>query len=557
MNAVRGKILIADDDPTVRIVLTKLFEKSGFEVIAAQNGKEAVERLTSDILAVILDLDMPEMNGIGCLRYIRQHMEDISPIMLTANEDISSAVEAMRSGAFDYITKPFNPRKLTALVDKAIATDAQARRLHQVEAELAHAREHEIEMAARIQQTLLMGAPPRNFKGLEIANATIPSHKVDGDFYDFIAVDSQHLDVIVGDVMGKGIASALMGAATKSYFMHVIHESGCAACHSNAYPEPDAIVSGVHAAMIHQMEALETFVTLCYARFDMALRQMRFVDCGHMRTIHYRCQTGDCTLLEGVNMPLGFPETVPFTLHTESFAPGDIFFFYSDGLTEAMTAEGQLFGEERLTALVPKYAAVPPDQIIHRIWKDIVAFSGSETFRDDFTCVVVKITPFRLIPSDSHRAVSAPSEKHGEFSMKFSSDLSELSRIRHFVRDGCIAVFPQLLNEDRISMIELAVTEVVTNIIRHAYGGVSDKPIEISIGFENNALMIEFLDQGKSFDPDRAPPPKFDGSREGGFGLYIISHIADDVVYEKRQNNTNRTLLKIYPGHGPDSDPDV
>lgn len=249
-------------------------------------------------------------------------------------------------------------------------------------------------------------------------------------------------------------------------------------------------------------------------------------------------------------MPLGFPETAPFTLHTESFAPGDLFFFYSDGLTEAMTSEGQLFGEDRLTALIPQYAAVPPDQIIHRIWKDIVAFSGSETFRDDFTCVVVKITPFRLISSGSL-------EKHGEFSMKFSSNLSELSRIRHFVRDGCIAVFPQLLNEDRISMIELAVTEVVTNIIRHAYGGVSDKPIEINVGFENNALMIEFLDQGKGFDPEQAPPPKFDGSREGGFGLYIISHIADDVVYEKRQNNTNRTRLKIYPGHGSDGVPDV
>ncbi len=557
MNTARGKILIADDDPTVRIVLTKLFEKSGFEVIAAQNGREAVERLSRDILAVILDLEMPELDGIECLRYIQQHMGGISPIMLTASEDISSAVEAMRSGAFDYITKPFNPQKLIALVDKAIATDAQAKRLRQVEAELAKAREQEIEMAARIQQTLLMGAPPQNFKGVEIANTTIPSHKVDGDFYDFIVIDSQRLDVLVGDVMGKGIASALMGAATKSYFLRVIREVGCSACQGDVYPEPDAIVSRVQAAMIHQMEALETFVTLCYARFDLASSQMRFVDCGHMRTIHYHCQTGDCSLLEGVNMPLGFPETLPFTLNTVSFAPGDFFVFYSDGLTEAMTPEGRIFGEDRLTVLVQGCADAPPDRIIHRVWKNIVTFSGSETFRDDFTCVVVKITPPDTMRAGVTAAASTLPSSPTPTSMTFFSDLKELSRVRHFIRDGCLAVFPRLLNEDRISMIELAVTEVVTNIIRHAYEGVSDRPIDISIGFESDALTIEFLDQGKSFDPNRAPPPKFDGSQEGGFGLYIISHIADDVVYEKRRNNTNCTRLKIYPGRGANGDPDI
>jgi phosphoserine phosphatase RsbU/P len=535
MNPHRGKILVADDDPIIRAVLQRIFEKTGFEIISARNGKEAVDLLSNEICAVILDLDMPVMDGIECLRFIRKNFPNLSPIMLTASNEFSSAVEAMRNGAFDYITKPFNPRQLLALVDKAIETDAQAKRLRRVEAELARAREREIETASKIQQTLLMGAPPNDFKGMQIANWTIPSQKVDGDFYDFIVIDSNCLDVVVGDVMGKGIASALLGAALKSYFLRVIHELERAGISRDAPPEPDAIVARVQSAMVHQMEELETFVTLCYARFDLLRKQMRFVDCGHMRTIQYHQGTRTCTLLQGVNMPLGFPEIEPFTQITVPFAAGDFFFFYSDGLTEAMNSDGLLFGEERLVTSVKTSSAYPPNEIIEKVWIDIVSFSGSDAFRDDFTCVVVKID----LPE------SASLLPNAEAKMTFSSDLKELSGIRQFVRNFCRTIPEPLLGENRISLIELAVTEVATNIIRHAYSGQSDATVQVAARLFPEMLFIEFVDKGKGFSPETIPQPEFNGSREGGFGLYIVSQIVDDVVYSRGKDNTNHTRLKI------------
>lgn len=535
MDPHRGKILIADDDPIIRAILQKLLEKSGFEVIAAQNGKEAIDLLSNEIRAVILDLEMPVMGGIECLRSIRKNIQDLSPIMLTASEDFTSAVEAMRSGAFDYIIKPFNPEQLIALVDKAIETDAQAKRLRRVEAELAKSREQEIETASKIQQTLLMGVPPKNFKGMEIANRTIPSEKVDGDFYDFITIDSQCLDVVVGDVMGKGIASALMGAALKSYFLRVIHELGFSCVHKGLPPEPDAIVGRVQSAMIHQMEEQETFVTLCYARFDLSRKQMRFVDCGHMRTIQYHQKSQTCSLLQGMNMPIGFPETEPFTQVVVPFCKGDFFFFYSDGLSEAMDSEGRLFGEERLVGSVKASSGFSPNEIINHVWTDIVTFSGTETFRDDFTCVVVKIDP----PD------SVMLQPDAESRMTFSSDLKELSGIRQFIRGFCETIPEALLGEARISMIELAVTEVATNIIRHAYSGRSNALVEVAARLFPDMFLIEFVDKGKGFNPEKVPHPKFDGSRNGGFGIYIVSQIMDDVVYYRDKDNTNHTQLKI------------
>lgn len=535
MSSHRGKILIADDDPVIRAILQRIFEKSGFEVISARNGKEAADLLSDEISAVILDLEMPIMDGIECLRFIRKNYPDLSPIMLTASNEFSSAVEAMRNGAFDYITKPFNPKQLIALVDKAIETDATAKRLRIVEAELARSREHEIETASKIQQALLMGIPPKNFKGIEIANRSTPSQKVDGDFYDFIVINSQCLDVVVGDVMGKGIASALLGAALKSHFLRVIHELEFSCVHKGPPPEPDAIVGRVQAAMIHQMEELETFVTLCYARFDLFKKQMRFVDCGHMRTIQYHRDSQTCSLLQGVNMPLGFPETDPFALITVPFVNGDFFFFYSDGLTEAMNPDGLLFGEERLVASVNANSALSPNEIIKKVWFDIVSFSGSEAFRDDFTCVVVKID----LPD------SVILQPDAESKMSFSSDLKELSGLRRFIRSFCKTTPELLLGEDQISRIELAVTEIATNIIRHAYGGQSGAFVQVAARLYPEMLLIDFIDTGKGFNPATVPHPQFDGSREGGFGIYIVSQIMDDVVYSRGMDNTNHTQLKI------------
>jgi anti-sigma regulatory factor (Ser/Thr protein kinase) len=186
-------------------------------------------------------------------------------------------------------------------------------------------------------------------------------------------------------------------------------------------------------------------------------------------------------------------------------------------------------------ASVETSSAYSPNEIIERVWIDIVSFSGSDAFRDDFTCVVVKID----LPE------SAALQPNAESKMTFSSDLKELSGIRQFIRNFCKTIPEPRLGEDRTSLIELAVTEVATNIIRHAYSGQSDAVVQVSARLFPEMFLIEFVDKGKGFRPETIPQPKFDGSREGGFGLYIVSQIVDDVVYSRGRDNTNCTQLKI------------
>ena len=527
------KVLIADDDPVIRALVKGILRKAGYDVVVAENGLRALELMTDQIGAVLLDLHMPEMDGLECLRAISSKYKGLSPIMLTASDDVSNAVEAMRYGAFDYITKPFNPKKVLALVKKSSQAYEQTRRLQKVEAELARAREHEIFVASEIQRTMLLGQPPDDLKGLGVANLTIPSQSVDGDFYDFFKPNDHSLDLLVADVMGKGIMAAFLGAAMKSRFLRVMNELG-AFSGRHDQPSPEQIITAVHAGMIKQMEELETFVTLCYGRFDLKAGEFIFVDCGHVRTIYHNAHANKITLLQGVTMPLGFPETDPFKQIVQPFTAGDLFVFYSDGLTEATNPKGEMYGEERLTDLIFQNAGLENENLLKTVRQSIESFTGSKTFDDDFTCVLVRIDP------DQNGALIAAMDK-----LEIESDLDELAGVRLFVRNFCEAVPDNRIGTERIDKLEIAITEVVTNIIRHAYKNQKGRKIVIDAGLYDEKLVLMVYDRGCGFDPEDVPPPEFDGSKYGGFGVFIIRESVDKVTYSRNDEGKNCTCLTL------------
>ncbi|MFP4194398.1 MAG: SpoIIE family protein phosphatase [Desulfobacterales bacterium] len=531
-------VLVADDDSGTRLLLRRKLEKSGYNVICAKTGQEAINRLSGEVSSAVLDLKMPDGDGLYCLRYIRRNFPDMAPLMLTASDNVANAVEAMKQGALDYVTKPFNPGQVAALVDKSVDACRQSRRLRTAEKKLEQARRHEIFVASQIQQTLLLGKPPRGLSELDIARLTIPSSKIDGDFYDFIHISPQTLDVVVADIMGKGIMAAFMASALKSSFLRIINDY-LSRTGPGQVPEPEQIVSSVHEAMIEQLRELETFVTFCYGRFDLERFRFIFVDCGHVRTLHYKKDENRVELLRGANMPLGFPETAPFQQFTVPFAPGDLFFFYSDGVTEAANQEGRLYSEDRLVALIEENAQNPAaDDLVRSVHRDVTKFTGTDVFTDDFTCVSIKIRH----PEYSTKAV----EKQG---LKVESRLENLKKVRSFIRGFCELHAAGRLDELRISQVEVAATEVVANIIKH---GLDQEPghfIDICAEAFADRIEVEFTDQGRPFDPQNIQPPVLDGTRENGMGCYLISQFVDNISYtrdDKTGSNCARIKIMLF-----------
>lgn len=117
------KILIVDDELNMRLVLSAMLKKEGFDVSCAANGREALQILQSHKTAVVItDLKMPDVDGMELLTGISERYPEIPVIMITAHGTIATAVEALKKGAFDYITKPFDLDDLRNVVAKAIKT---------------------------------------------------------------------------------------------------------------------------------------------------------------------------------------------------------------------------------------------------------------------------------------------------------------------------------------------------------------------------------------------------------------------------------------------------
>ena len=390
--------------------------------------------------------------------------------------------------------------------------------------ELARAREQEVEIGFRIQQTLLLDQPPRDLPGVSVAALTIPSQRIDGDFYDFFNHMNTCLDVIVGDVMGKGIPAALLGAATKSHFLQALSRLISLSARGTL-PDPKDIVTLAHSEVARQLIDLESFVTVCYARFDLVNRKVDIVDCGHTTTIHFHAATGKTTLLPGENLPLGVSEREIYEQISVSVEPGDVLLLYSDGLTETRNTDGELFGIDRLAECVRAHGRLEPRDLIEQIRLAAVAFSDSERFGDDLTCVAIRI---------DERELPLVREE-----ITILSDLKQLATARAFVRDVCSKLSDPALDEATVSQLELAVTEAASNVMRHAYRGRDDREIQLDAEAFADRIVFRLHHLGESFDPDAVRVPSFDGSQEGGFGMYIIAWSVDEVRYHRDERGRN------------------
>jgi anti-sigma regulatory factor (Ser/Thr protein kinase) len=132
-----------------------------------------------------------------------------------------------------------------------------------------------------------------------------------------------------------------------------------------------------------------------------------------------------------------------------------------------------------------------------------------------------------------------------ESELEIPCDIRRTSDVRRFIRDFGLTEPGADAWKDRLEMLVLAATEVATNIIRHACGHRPEARIRIVARKKPDSLEISFFDQGDAFDPGAVPPPRFDGSREGGFGLYIISHAVDEYTYTHDAEGNNCTRLLV------------
>jgi serine/threonine-protein kinase RsbW len=127
---------------------------------------------------------------------------------------------------------------------------------------------------------------------------------------------------------------------------------------------------------------------------------------------------------------------------------------------------------------------------------------------------------------------------------EFRSDVRELTAMRAMVRDACARVWGPDAGAEALGRLELALAEAAANVVLHAYGGEAGRPIEMTVEVDPDRVIVSLAHHGRDFDPEAVPPPVFDGTREGGFGVYLIRESVDEVEYFREDARRGVRMVK-------------
>lgn len=320
-----------------------------------------------DFLAVILAA-LSNLVALQSLTLLAQPMPSLHTSAWTALSGLSLALLA--STAVAWRGRPIPEETFAPLLKTQLGAERERLKA-------------ELEVAQRAQQQMLPDEPPQ-LPGFDIAAICRPSKDVGGDLYDFINLPDGRLGIVVADVSGKGVPAALYMTLTKGLLASVAVEKS----------DPGDILREVNR---HLYEACrkKVFVTLFLGVLDPFTRTLTYARAGHNPTVWRSPSQGTTELLRPGGMGLGLNQGKIFNttlkVATLQLAPDDALLFYSDGITEAMNAKQEEYGEERLMAVAAQTDALKASATLDTIMADVKAFLGSIAPQDDQTLVVLKV----------------------------------------------------------------------------------------------------------------------------------------------------------------------
>lgn len=241
--------------------------------------------------------------------------------------------------------------------------------------------ERDLDLARKIQQGLLPSSIP-NVNKLDICGQMIPAMQVGGDYYDLIKISNSKIFVVVGDVSGKGLSASLYMAKLQTMIQ--------LACTIDKSPKQ--ILVDINKRLYESLER-SWFITMTLALFDSEKNTVKFCRAGHMPLLTANNGTIKSYKTQGIGVGLESGVIFESSLVEEevNFTPGQIFAFFSDGITEAMNESNDFFGEDKLSELLKNKSAKNSNDIMDEIWESLTRFRGRAEQNDDMTMVLVKV----------------------------------------------------------------------------------------------------------------------------------------------------------------------
>jgi phosphoserine phosphatase RsbU/P len=447
---------------------------------------------------------------------IKELISDVSRLSLG---HLDTHIQINSNDELGLLAQAFN--KMTADLKKSIEENIRERaEKERISAELG--------VAAAIQSSMLPDIfPPFPDRAeFDLYASMVTAKEVGGDFYDFYFIDNDNLALVIADVSGKGVPAALFMMITKT----LIKDSSY--CKS-----PKSVLESVNKKLCENNKA-DMFVTVFMGIYNIPDGKFVFLNAGHNPPL-IKKRGGAYEFLETEpGYVLAWMKNAKYKDTEISLEPGDVLYFYTDGVTEAMNGKRELFGEERLLAVLNANRDAALIELLTAVKREVDNFEDGVEQTDDITMLALKVN------GGAVHSVEAPEEAEKKLEIKASFE--NLNKVLGFItteldRRGC----PHDIQEN----IEVAVEEIFVNISDYAYSPDNGKTV-ISISVTDK-IVIRFEDTGVPYNPlDKAEPDLNKPLMErdiGGLGVFLVKKLMDNVEYTRVGN---RNVLIMTKGMG-------
>jgi len=393
------RVMVVDDtEANIDVLIETLGDD--YKVVVAMDGISALEdikRNPPDL--ILLDIMMPEMDGYEVCKKLKEKetTRDIPVIFLTALKEEGDEARGLELGAVDYITKPFNPNLVNARVRNHLELKRHKNHLEELvhaktleivkhqrlEYQLRSAKEkidNELSIASQIQNSFLPSTipPVSNRRKFDLHAVMTPARKVGGDFYDFFRLNDENLVLIIADVSDKSIPAALYMMVSRTMFRSL----------SRQIKSPAKVLAEANNLICEENET-GMFVTAFLAYYNIATSTITFANAGHLPGILIEPSGAARVISRQHGMALGIMPMVDYEDTSIQLVAGQTVFLYTDGVTEALSPQGEMFGTAKLVKLLNQSVGLDLSQLLVHIDASLKEFQQGHQY-DDITMLALK-----------------------------------------------------------------------------------------------------------------------------------------------------------------------
>jgi len=550
-------VLVADDDVTNRLLLEAILRKEGYDVIHAEDGREAVEvfeRERPDL--VLMDIRMPELDGYQATELIKAMSGDVfvPVIFLTANSDIDSMVKSVEAGGDDFLAKPYNRIQLQTRINALMRIRELYSTVRQQRNELIlHQKrlERERQMAKRLFANIIHTG---SLDQPNIKYLLSPMSLFSGDILLAAPKPSGGVHVILGDFTGHGLAAATGALPVSSIFYGMTAKGYSIA----------EIVTEINTRL-KTILPVDMFLAACLIDIDTTTHTLTVWNGGLPPLVVYAArQLAVSQRIPSQHLPLGIIDGESFSRRVEvvGIQQGDRIYICSDGVLETQNQQGEMFGRDRFAALFE--AGLAPQVLFDTILDRLSDFQAGSLQQDDVTLLEICYDQSLL----EQRGATIEEEEGGRgrlsatpsswgLTLTLTADLLKvldplplliqtLMDLQGFrgQRQQLYTVFSELYS----NALEHGLLKLDSSLKANASGFVeyyqareqrlavlSEGEIRIDIRHQPDAgggrLTITFEDTGDGFDIDSALLPLTENLGHAGRGIQLLRSICDEVTF--------------------------